>query len=139
MCQEKLIEEATRKLRHFLAIISYREPLGQIFEVDLRLRPYGKDGPLLVTLSALSVYYSETARHWEKQMLTRARIVAGNVELSKAFQLFKDELLYTSPADFEESQQIWKMRRKIEKEKVSANSNGKSFKASPGGLIDIDE
>lgn len=50
---------------------------GRLYEVDTRLRPFGKDGPLVVTVDAFDKYYEESAWLVEKIALVRARIVTG--------------------------------------------------------------
>ena len=51
-----------------------------IYEFDLRLRPYGKGGAIALPLSGYQHYYDHAAEIWERQALTRARVVAGDVE-----------------------------------------------------------
>lgn len=50
---------------------------GQLYPVDMRLRPSGNKGPVAVSLSSFRTYHAQSAWTWERMALTRARIVAG--------------------------------------------------------------
>ena len=52
--------------------------LGQLYEVDMRLRPSGESGMLVTTASGFESYQAESAWTWEHQALVRARFVAGD-------------------------------------------------------------
>jgi len=57
---------------------------GHAYRVDFRLRPYGKAGHLVYTISGLVDYYAQKAALWEIQALLKARPVAGNATLGAA-------------------------------------------------------
>jgi [glutamine synthetase] adenylyltransferase / [glutamine synthetase]-adenylyl-L-tyrosine phosphorylase len=56
---------------------------GRLYEVDMRLRPSGKAGPIAVSASAFARYQRESAWVWEQMALTRARVVAGPADLAR--------------------------------------------------------
>src|SRR5262249_2434832 len=56
---------------------------GATFRVDMRLRPEGRQGPLARSLAGMRTYYERWGQTWELQSLTRARIVAGDVDVGK--------------------------------------------------------
>ncbi|HMD87525.1 MAG TPA: hypothetical protein VKF38_00050 [Anaerolineaceae bacterium] len=58
---------------------------GFLYRVDMRLRPWGEVGPLVSSLAGYQAYLEKHARPWEKQALLKARIVAGNHALGRAF------------------------------------------------------
>ncbi len=74
----QLVQQTTEMLSH-------RTQEGQVFRIDLRLRPQGHEGELAVTLSRAVQYYSEIAHDWELQAMIKARHSAGNSDLSKEF------------------------------------------------------
>ena len=57
---------------------------GRLYEVDMRLRPSGKAGPIAVALRGFRGYHRDTAWTWEHLALTRARVIIGGAELSGA-------------------------------------------------------
>ncbi len=126
------------KTKRLQSIAGHRQPQGHTFAIDLRLRPHGKDGPTVTTMPAFRKYHSDSAKVWERQILTRARVVTGNELLGREFVKIRDELIYSRPAGDREVREIWKMRLRIEKEKGNVNPPQRAFKAGAGGLIDIE-
>ena len=114
-------------------------PLGAAFTLDLRLRPHGHAGPLATSIDALEAYHRPGggAQTWEKQSLVHARIVAGPAALAASFRACLDRLLYEDPLSAPELVSILAMRTRIE-EKLGTGSPGVAFKASAGGLFDIE-
>ena len=73
-------------------------PEGSLYEVDMRLRPSGTQGPLASSLAAFRRYHAESAWTWEQMALTRARVVAGSAELGAQITASVREVL-TRPRD----------------------------------------
>jgi glutamate-ammonia-ligase adenylyltransferase len=72
-------------MEQFRADLSRHTTEGVAFRVDLRLRPYGRSGPLVQPLHRLVEYYQGPARLWEIQALLKARPVAGNPDVGQRF------------------------------------------------------
>jgi glutamate-ammonia-ligase adenylyltransferase len=66
---------------------------GPLYEVDTRLRPSGKDGPLVVSLDGFAKYQREDAWTWEHMALTRARLVYGSAKARAATQAIIEDVL----------------------------------------------
>ena len=58
---------------------------GFLYRVDMRLRPWGKVGPLVTTVEGYLAYLEHHARPWEKQALLKVRVVAGNQAIGRSF------------------------------------------------------
>jgi glutamate-ammonia-ligase adenylyltransferase len=71
-----------RLAQRLITAISVPTSEGGLYEVDMRLRPSGSQGPVAVSLSAFQSYQRGSAWTWEKLALTRARVVAGASEFS---------------------------------------------------------
>lgn len=128
-----------RKAQQFQKSMQYSEALGPIYEVDLRLRPHGKDGPLVTTLSSLRAYHTGGGGQlWERQLLTRARVLAGNEQLGREFVDTVESILFSESLTTEQIKTIWDMRLRVEKEKAKTNPPERCFKAGPGGLLDVE-
>ncbi|MDQ2803032.1 MAG: bifunctional [glutamine synthetase] adenylyltransferase/[glutamine synthetase]-adenylyl-L-tyrosine phosphorylase, partial [Pseudomonadota bacterium] len=56
---------------------------GQMYELDMRLRPSGNKGPIAVSLQSFRHYHEKDAWTWERMALTRARVVAGPAEMRR--------------------------------------------------------
>lgn len=77
------------------------EPTGEgfLYRVDMRLRPWGRVGPLTPTVAGYLRYLRENARLWEKQALLRGRPAAGDLGLGHAFLSQVEPLLFASGAE----------------------------------------
>ena len=67
-----------RLCRRLIKVIGQPTAEGFVFRVDLRLRPFGENGPLAMNFSAMERYYQEQGREWERYALIKARTVAGD-------------------------------------------------------------
>ncbi len=111
---------------------------GALFKVDARLRPDGEDGPLALPLEAFARYFRSRAQFWERQSLTRARPIAGDAKLGKAFLKLVDEVIYSRPVSKEELAELAAMRRRIEKERGDADDPARDFKTGAGGMVEVE-
>ncbi len=133
-------EGISGRIRSFLRLLGHDHPLGRTFSIDLRLRPHGKDGPLLPGFARFRQYYLTKARDWEVQALVRSRPIAGPASLRKAFGQFRHKLLFASPSSrppgkaFEDPT----MRSPRLREKVGRREPVLCFKNAPGGLVDLE-
>ena len=133
-------EEAGRETAELLLrTLGRAGPLGPLFSIDMRLRPHGEAGPVSTTLSELKRYHDGGgAQVWEKQLLTRARVVCGPESLRLDFTAWRNALLYSQESTPSDLQAIWSMRAKIERLRDVSVPPQRSFKTGPGGLMDIE-
>ena len=68
-------------------------PSGRLYQVDMRLRPSGRQGPVATSLASFQSYQQTEAWSWEHLALTRARVVAGPADLAEAVEAFRRALL----------------------------------------------
>ncbi|MGF1449395.1 MAG: hypothetical protein ACFB20_08270 [Opitutales bacterium] len=129
-----------KKASAFIQQMQYGQPLGRIFEMDLRLRPHGAAGALVTTLPAFEQYHGPegAGQSWERTALSRARIVAGNEQLGAQFVERRDALLYERPLRAEAVAHLRTMQARIQREKVKCAPPQLAFKAGPGGLVCIE-
>ena len=107
-----------------------------IFEVDLRLRPYGAAGPRAVSLEGFARYYGPggEALAYERLALIRLRAVAGDQELGARLERLRDEFVYRTgaiPLD-----EVHRMRRRQVAEYDAESRLNAKF--SPGALVDVE-
>ncbi|KUF08832.1 glutamine-synthetase adenylyltransferase [Pseudoponticoccus marisrubri] len=86
---------------------------GRLYEVDMRLRPSGNQGPVATSWDSFRNYQSNEAWVWEHLALTRARVVAGAAGLAGDVEAFRRELLGTPRAADTILQEVAKMRARI--------------------------
>jgi glutamate-ammonia-ligase adenylyltransferase len=108
-------------------------PLGRLYEVDMRLRPTGKSGSLVLPLAEFRRYYLEAAHLWELQALTRSRVVHGDAEFGKEVMATVEEAVTGRPWRPCWAAEIGAMRRKLE-----TSRDDRDLKRGPGGLMDVE-
>ena len=121
-------------VRTFLTTLTARRE--GIFEIDLRLRPYGGSSALATSLAGFDRYYSEDgdARQFERMAFVKLRPVAGDPELGRRLVESHDAFVYSGrPLDPEN---VRHLRRRQATELVPPGSV--SAKYNPGGLVDIE-
>jgi glutamate-ammonia-ligase adenylyltransferase len=124
----------------YIALLSTYTAEGQCYRVDLRLRPDGTLGEISISEDGAKTYYEQRARDWEKQMLIKARISAGEPEPGAALLEFVEPLIYQSSLDFRAVEAVSETRQRIS-EKLAARrglKNGLDVKLTPGGIRDIE-
>jgi len=124
----------------YTALLSAYTADGQCYRVDLRLRPDGTLGEICISEDGARAYYGERARDWEKQMLIKARVSAGEAGPGAALLEFVEPLIYQSSLDFRAVEAVSETRQRIS-EKVAAkkrSGRGLDVKLAPGGIRDIE-
>jgi glutamate-ammonia-ligase adenylyltransferase len=120
---------------------------GQLYEVDMRLRPSGSSGLLVSPISGFEKYEASDAWTWEHQALVRARVVAGNPRLAERFNRVRREVL-CSQRDLPTLRiEVAEMREKMRAHLGSGTKRGGShylaeekfhLKQDAGGIVDIE-
>jgi len=133
----------TRLGQRIVHILNTQTPSGQLYEVDMRLRPSGNSGLLVSTLTAFEKYQRNDAWTWEHQALARARGVAGCSETLQGFEKIREAIL-CQPRDREALRQdVIAMREKMRSALGSPAKGGHApevfhVKHDNGGIIDIE-
>ncbi|MGK2870443.1 MAG: bifunctional [glutamine synthetase] adenylyltransferase/[glutamine synthetase]-adenylyl-L-tyrosine phosphorylase [Mycobacterium sp.] len=109
-------------------------------EVDIGLRPEGRNGPLVRTLSSYAAYYAQWAQPWEIQALLRAHRVAGDVELGERFLLMIDKTRYPAGGVSAETvQEIRRVKARVDAERLPRGADPNTHtKLGRGGLADVE-
>jgi [glutamine synthetase] adenylyltransferase / [glutamine synthetase]-adenylyl-L-tyrosine phosphorylase len=118
--------------------ITQTTPYGQVFRVDLRLRPEGDQGDLTIALRSALEYYEHRARDWELQMLIKARHSAGDPRLTREFLRGVEPYIYGAPTDFEAVESVLWTRARISKKMRESRSDTVDVKSHRGGIRDIE-
>ena len=131
---KKVVED----LRNILQGPTTLEPK---IELDLDLRPEGKNGPLVRSYASCEEYYESWASTWERQALLRARYAAGDAELARDFLInIADPLRYpTTELTEAELQNIHKLKARMEAERLPRGvRRERHLKLGKGGLSDVE-
>jgi len=109
---------------------------GKLYDVDMRLRPSGSQGPVATMIGAFRDYHLTEAWTWEHLAMTRARAVAGAPRLAKEVEEFRTGLLHGKGKDAKVLQDVNEMRRRLHAAKPAQGPW--DVKPAKGGLMDIE-
>ncbi|MDR3639190.1 MAG: bifunctional [glutamate--ammonia ligase]-adenylyl-L-tyrosine phosphorylase/[glutamate--ammonia-ligase] adenylyltransferase [Isosphaeraceae bacterium] len=124
---------ATKVARRVVKALSSPSQGAPLYAVDVRLRPFGASGPLVVTLDTFRQYFQTQAQSWERLALTRARVIYANGGFGLPVgEAIRDAL--NVPVDAAAlSSEVLTMRRKLEE-----HSGPNNLKRGAGGQTDIE-
>ena len=111
---------------------------GVAFAVDLRLRPGSKGSGFAASVDALERYYEEHGDLWERQTLTRARLVLGNRDLGRRVRATLRRLVYAAPLPESALKEIAEVRTRMEVELGKETPGRRHVKLGRGGLVDVE-
>jgi glutamate-ammonia-ligase adenylyltransferase len=109
-------------------------PHGRLYEVDPRLRPAGRSGNIALPIAEFSRYYaSGEGQLWERQALTRARVMYGDPDFAEQVAEAIHAAAFGPPWKDACTQEIVAMRKRLE-----ASGSERDLKRGPGGIVDIE-
>ena len=128
-----------RVVRRVIALIETNTRFGRLYEIDMRLRPSGRSGLMVVGFDALKKYLDESAWTWELQAFVRARPVAGDRFLNTKLETLRVEILRNAREPTELLKDVVNMREKMRAQLGSkAGDAGFDLKHGRGGIVDIE-
>jgi glutamate-ammonia-ligase adenylyltransferase len=131
----------TRLGQRIIHILETRMSLGQLYEVDMRLRPSGESGMLVTTFDGFRSYQEKSAWTWEHQALVRARYAAGDTAVADKVAAVRREILCQPRDEGELAREVQKMRQRMRKHLLPGkdpDEKGFNLKQGPGGIVDIE-
>jgi glutamate-ammonia-ligase adenylyltransferase len=124
----------TELAQRIIRVTGYQGPMGRLYQVDMRLRPTGKSGSLVIPLTEFCRYYQGGgAQLWERQALTRARVVHGEPAFAHEVMEAAQEGAYGLSWRAEFADEIVEMRQRLE-----ASRSERDLKRGFGGIVDIE-
>lgn len=109
---------------------------GRLYEVDMRLRPSGRQGPVATSFGAFRTYQMEEAWTWEHLALTRARLITGEAGLQAEVEAFRRAVLLAKGQGARVLPDVADMRRRLNEAKPATSDL--DAKSGPGHLMDIE-
>jgi glutamate-ammonia-ligase adenylyltransferase len=131
-------EYFARLAQRIISILTLVTREGSVYEIDTRLRPSGNQGPLVTSLMAFRRYHSETAQLWERQALTKARVVTGPEHLTGPIRELITEIVYNKPLQSDAKQEIVRLRGRMEREVAREDQQHFNIKSGRGGMVDVE-
>ncbi|MBI4900736.1 MAG: bifunctional [glutamine synthetase] adenylyltransferase/[glutamine synthetase]-adenylyl-L-tyrosine phosphorylase, partial [Actinobacteria bacterium] len=131
------LRAATQLASHLMRICSDHTREGTIWPVDANLRPEGSQGPLTRTLASHAGYYEKWAKTWEFQALLKARPVAGDLALGRAYVEMIEPLVWSAAERDGFVGDVQAMRRRVV-DNIPAAEAERQIKLGSGGLRDVE-
>jgi glutamate-ammonia-ligase adenylyltransferase len=110
---------------------------GFVFRVDMRLRPFGESGPLVLSFDAMELYFTTHARDWERYAMIKARCAAGDLQAGERLLKLLRPFVYRRYIDFGAFQALREMKALINAEVKRKGITG-NIKLGPGGIREIE-
>ncbi|MDO4441605.1 MAG: bifunctional [glutamate--ammonia ligase]-adenylyl-L-tyrosine phosphorylase/[glutamate--ammonia-ligase] adenylyltransferase [Moraxella sp.] len=131
---------ASRLVQKVLSYLTTQTRDGRAYELDMRLRPSGNAGVMVVSVHAFELYQQHKAWAWEHQALVRARGIAGDGAVLSAFDEIRQTILTQSRELAQVRQDVLTMRQKMQSHLGTQDTNNHQFhiKQDFGGLVDIE-
>lgn len=122
----------------FLAAIETLKLHGASIQVDIRLRPWGRQGSVILSLRGCVDYYTKHAQTWERQAALKARFVSGNPRTGQRLKRVLRTISSGRGITDSEGAEVQAMKARIEKERLGALERHTDLKLGHGGLSDIE-
>lgn len=138
-------ETYSRLVELMIAALSSITREGYLYRVDLRLRPHGKNGPLVTSADGFLDYLKEESAPWEWLAYVKLRAVGGDLELGKMIETHARHRIHENALHFDQKElkvETRRVRDRLEKEKGArdrrpGNRGAIDIKYGPGGMLDI--
>ncbi|MGL4861371.1 MAG: bifunctional [glutamate--ammonia ligase]-adenylyl-L-tyrosine phosphorylase/[glutamate--ammonia-ligase] adenylyltransferase, partial [Enterobacteriaceae bacterium] len=128
----------TRLGQRLIKVLDQQTVDGRVYRVDMRLRPFGDSGPLVVSFNAMEEYYQEQGRDWERYAMIKARVLGAPQQGYHAqwYALLRP-FVYRRYIDFSVIQSMRDMKEKIARE-VRRRGLQDNIKLGAGGIREIE-
>lgn len=124
--------------QRIMHIFNTRMNSGILYELDMRLRPSGKSGVLVIHINTFGQYQQQDAWTWEHQALVRARVVYGNEVIENEFRNIRKKVLMNERSLADLKIEVTNMREKMRKHLDKSTNELIDIKQGAGGLVDIE-
>ncbi|MEY4418611.1 MAG: hypothetical protein RIQ88_1049, partial [Actinomycetota bacterium] len=133
-------EVAQKKAEEIVRLLGkYSKDQQLEFEMDLGLRPEGKNGPVARSMDSYTAYYARWSDAWENQALLRARVIYGSDQLVKDFTELANKYRYPEKLDVRVVTEIRRIKARVENERLPMGADPKRhLKLGRGTLSDVE-
>ncbi|MBN2645723.1 MAG: bifunctional [glutamate--ammonia ligase]-adenylyl-L-tyrosine phosphorylase/[glutamate--ammonia-ligase] adenylyltransferase [Desulfuromonadaceae bacterium] len=131
-------EYFSRLGQRIISVLTLVTREGRLYEIDTRLRPSGNQGPLVTSLDAYASYHQNQAQLWERQALTKARVVVGSSLMTRRIERINEEITWKKPLPENLEAEIYRLRGRMEKEIARESQQQFNIKTGRGGLVDVE-
>lgn len=127
----------TRICRSLVKVLDEITADGFVFRTDIRLRPFGDSGPIIMTFDGMESYYLTQAREWERYAMIKARQVAGDFDSGKQLSAMIRPFVYRRYLDYGAFEELRSLKIQITQE-LMRKDRMENVKLGPGGIREIE-
>ncbi|MBB1448211.1 bifunctional [glutamate--ammonia ligase]-adenylyl-L-tyrosine phosphorylase/[glutamate--ammonia-ligase] adenylyltransferase, partial [Pseudoalteromonas sp. SG41-6] len=127
----------TKVAQKLIASLNQTTGDGQVFRVDMRLRPFGESGPLVMSFNAIEDYYQEQGRDWERYAMLKGRLIGVPNQYWDEFNQLLKPFVYRRYIDFSVIESLRKMKLMIAQE-VRRKRLTNNIKLGAGGIREVE-
>jgi glutamate-ammonia-ligase adenylyltransferase len=121
-----------------ISVLTMQTREGYVYKIDTRLRPSGNAGPLVTSLESFLEYHRKEAQIWERQALTKARVVLGDETLASQLEEVIRQTVYGASIDDDGRREIHRLRMRMENELAKETADSYNIKTGRGGMVDVE-
>ncbi|MDD5266023.1 MAG: bifunctional [glutamate--ammonia ligase]-adenylyl-L-tyrosine phosphorylase/[glutamate--ammonia-ligase] adenylyltransferase [Methylococcales bacterium] len=110
---------------------------GFVFRTDIRLRPFGDSGPIIMSFDGMEHYYQTQAREWERYAMIKARQVAGDFKTGPQLMAMLKAFVYRRYLDYGAFEELRSLKAQITQE-LRRKDRMENIKLGPGGIREIE-
>ena len=127
----------SRICRSLVKVLDAISADGFVFRTDIRLRPFGDSGPIIMTFDGMENYYLTQAREWERYAMIKARQVAGDFDSGKQLAAMIKPFVYRRYLDYGAFEELRSLKLQITQE-LRRKDRMENVKLGPGGIREIE-
>ena len=127
----------TRLCRSLVKMLDEITVDGFVFRTDIRLRPFGDSGPLIMTFDGMENYYLTQAREWERYAMIKARQVAGDFDTGQQLAAMIKPFVYRRYLDYGAFEELRSLKYQITQE-LRRKDRMENVKLGPGGIREVE-
>lgn len=131
-------EYFSKLAQRIISVLTLSTREGRVYEIDTRLRPSGNQGPLVTSLTAYEDYHQSSAQLWERQALTKAKVVVGSPEITERINRINERITWEKELPVELKSEIRRLRKRMEKEIAREGATQFNIKTGRGGMVDVE-
>lgn len=131
-------EYFSKLAQRIISVLSLATREGRVYEIDTRLRPSGNQGPLVTSLTAYETYHQSSAQLWERQALTKAKVVVGSPKITARINQINERITWQKELPAEFQSEIYRLRQRMEKEIAREGLTQFNIKTGRGGMVDVE-
>ncbi len=128
----------TKLVQRLISVLQVQTREGYVYKIDTRLRPSGRSGSLVSSLSAFRRYHETSSQLWERQALIKARVILAEPPLHEAITTLIEQVTYAQAIDASDVAEIDRLRGRMEQELAREQTGRFNIKTGRGGIVDIE-